>query len=164
MSKVLIPGSFDPITIGHLDLIKRSSMMFDEVYVGVMNNESKNYLFNPDERVLLVEKSVKELKNVKVVYSDGLTVDLCEKLGCKIIVKGVRTNADYEYELNQANINFVLRNKIETILLLSKPEFSGISSSTLKMIWSYKGDIDSFLPKEILEDVIKKLTLNKNGQ
>lgn len=164
MNKVLIPGSFDPITIGHLDLIKRSSKMFDLVYVGVMNNENKKYLFTPKERVKLIEKTVKNLKNVKVVYSDGLTVDLCEKLDCKMIVKGVRTNADYEYELNQANINFVLRNKIETVLLLSKPEFSGISSSTLKMIWNYGGNIDFFLPKIIKKDVMKKLILNKNGQ
>lgn len=158
MIKTLIPGSFDPITIGHVDLIKRAAKIFDEVYVGVMVNKDKNYLFNLDERKEMINKVFVDYPNIKIVASNGLTVDLCKEIECNILVKGVRTNADYEYELNQANINTILDDGIETILLFAKPQYSVISSSNIKNIWKLKGDIKPFIPDEIYHDVITKLT------
>lgn len=158
MIKALIPGSFDPITIGHVDLIKRAAKIFDEVYVGVMVNKDKNYLFNLDERKEMINKVFVNYPNIKIVASTGLTVELCKEIECNILVKGVRTNADYEYELNQANINTVLNDGIETILLFAKPQYSVISSSNIKNIWKLKGDIKPFIPDEIYHDVITKLT------
>ena len=157
MIKALIPGSFDPITIGHIDLITRASHICDKIYVGIMVNPAKNYLFSVEERIELAKKATSHLDNVEVVSSDGLTVDLCRELGCSILLKGVRTNNDYEYELNQANINMLLEKDIETILMLSKPEYSSITSSMVKEVWSYRGNIRSFIPDIIYDEVINKL-------
>lgn len=157
MRKALFPGSFDPITIGHLDIIKRASKLYDEVYVGIMINEAKDYLFNLDERLHLCELALAEFSNVRIVSSKGLTVNLCKDLDCKVIIKGIRTNTDFEYELNQANINNYLAGDVETILLFSKPEYSSISSSIIKDIWRFNGDIKAFLPEKIYQEVVKKL-------
>ncbi len=157
MRKALFPGSFDPITIGHLDIIKRASKLYDEVYVGIMINEAKDYLFNLDERLHLCELALADFSNVRIVSSKGLTVNLCKDLDCKVIIKGIRTNTDFEYELNQANINNYLAGDVETILLFSKPEYSSISSSIIKDIWRFNGDIKAFLPEKIYHEVVRKL-------
>lgn len=157
MIKALIPGSFDPITIGHLDLIKRASKLVDCLYVAVMVNNEKKYSFSSLERVSQIEKTLKGLNNVKIVQSEGLTVDLCKQLECNLLIKGVRTNADYEYELKLANVNFLLDNSIETVLLFAKPEFSGVSSSLVKEIVKLNGDASKFIPHEIYDEVIKRI-------
>lgn len=157
MNVALIPGSYDPITVGHVDLIRRAAKLYDTLYVGVMINNSKKYLFTTDERIELAKKALSSITNVKVVSSDGLTVDLCKELNCNVLLKGVRTNQDYEYELGQANINMMMNEGLETLLMLSKPEYSSISSSTVKDIYTYHGDISKFIPAEILPEVLEKL-------
>lgn len=157
MIKALIPGSFDPITIGHIDLIKRASKLVDELYVAVMINNDKKYSFSTEERILQIKKSLNGIDNLKIVQSDGLTVDLCKDLGCNLLIKGVRTNADYEYELKMANINFLLNDGIETVLLFAKPEFSGVSSSLAKDIIKLNGDASKFIPKQIYQEVKNRI-------
>lgn len=157
MNNAIYPGSFDPITIGHLDIIKRASKNFDVLYVAVMDNPSKHCMFTSDERVSLIKKCIKDLKNVKVVSSDSLTVDLAKKLKCKAIIRGVRALTDYENELALATANMKLDSNIETYLLVSKPELSFLSSSIAKEIGKYNGDISHIIPKCILKDVKKRL-------
>lgn len=157
MYKAIYPGSFDPITKGHLDIIERASKCYDQLYVAVMKNPNKNYTFNEDERVKLISKCVKNIKNVKVVVGNGLTVDFAKKLGCKTIIRGIRAVSDYEAELALATSNMMLNNKIETVLMVSSPELSFLSSSIAKEITINGGDIDKFIPKSIKKDVINKL-------
>ncbi len=159
-NSILIPGSFDPITIGHLDLIIRAAKMFEYVYVAAMINDSKKYLLTKEDRILMLNKVFGKYPNIKVVSSDSLTVELCKELNCNKILKGVRTNADFEYELNQANINMMLDENIETILMFSKPEYSSVSSSSVKSIYKFNKNIKKFIPEEIYEDVLKALEEN----
>lgn len=157
MNNAIYPGSFDPITIGHLDIIKRASKNFDTLYVAVMDNPNKHCLFNSKERVELIKKCTKDIKNVKVVSDDSLTIDLAKKLKCKAIIRGVRALTDYENELALATANMQLDSSIETYLLVSKPELSFLSSSMAKEIGSYNGDISHIIPKPILSEVKKRL-------
>lgn len=157
MYKAIYPGSFDPITKGHLDIIERASKCYDELYVAVMKNPNKNYTFSEDERVELIKKCVKKIKNVKVVIGNGLTVDFAKKLGCKTIIRGIRAVSDYEAELALATSNMMLNDKIETVLMVSRPELSFLSSSIAKEITVNGGDIDKFIPKEIQKNVISKM-------
>lgn len=157
MINAIYPGSFDPITEGHLDIIKRASKSFDVLYVAIMKNNNKKYTFSEEERKALIEKCTKNIKNVKVVIGDGLTIDFAKKLGCKAIIRGIRAVTDYESELALATSNMMLNDKIETFLLVSRPELSFLSSSIAKEIASFGGNIDSFIPKPIQNDVKKKL-------
>lgn len=157
MSKAIYPGTFDPITEGHMDIIKRASKTFDEVYVAVMINKTKTCTFSLDERISFIKKCCKNIKNVKVVSSDGLTVDMAKKLGCKVIIRGIRAVTDYEYELAQATSNMMLNSNIETYLMVSKPELSFLSSSIAKEIASFGGDISKYIPNAISKDVTAKL-------
>lgn len=157
MTKAIYPGTFDPITEGHLDIIKRAAKTFDHVYVAIMINTAKNCSFTLEERIKFVKKCTKNIKNVSIVSDSSLTVDLAKKLGCQVIIRGIRAVSDYEYELAQATTNMTLNNKIETYLLVAKPELSFISSSIVKEIATYGGDITKYLPKEIWKDVIAKL-------
>lgn len=156
MKKAIYPGSFDPITIGHLDIIKRASKNFDILYVAVLTNSNKKCLFTQDERVSLIEKCVKGIKNVKVVSFDGLTVNLAKKLKCNVIIRGIRALTDYENELAIASANMKLDSNIETFILVSKPELSFLSSSIAKEIASYGGDISHIIPKPIINDFKNK--------
>lgn len=157
MTKAIYPGSFDPITVGHLDIIKRAANTFDELYVAIMQNPDKNCTFTPDERKKMIEKCCKNIKNVKVVIDEGLTVELAEKLNCNILIRGIRAVTDYEAELALASANMMLNNKIETYFLVAKPELSFLSSSAAKTIARYGGDISNFIPKPIEKEVYKKL-------
>lgn len=157
MTKAIYPGTFDPITEGHLDIIKRASKTFDEVYVAVMVNKAKTCTFSLEERIKFIKKCTKNLKNVKVVSDNILTVELAKKLNCNVIVRGIRAVTDYEYELAQATTNMTLNDKIETCMIVSKPELSFISSSIVKEIASFGGDISKYIPKAIANDVLKKL-------
>lgn len=163
MTNAIYPGTFDPITVGHLDIIKRCSSKFDTLYVAIMINPEKECTFSLEERVKFIKKCTRNFKNVKVIYDSGLTVNLAKKLGCKVIVRGIRAVTDYEYELAQATSNMMLEDKIETFLIVSKPELSFLSSSIAKQIAAFGGDISAIIPKPIVSDVIKKLTF-KNGQ
>ncbi len=157
MTKALYPGTFDPITKGHIDIIKRASSLFDELYIAIMINPRKKCTFSVEEREELIKKCVCDLSNVHVVSDSNLTVRLAKKLGCKVLIRGIRAIADYEYELSQATSNMILDDKIETVFLVARPEYSFLSSSIAKEIAVFDGDISNFIPEEIVEEVTKKL-------
>ncbi|MCF0110836.1 MAG: pantetheine-phosphate adenylyltransferase [Erysipelotrichaceae bacterium] len=158
MSKAMYPGSFDPITYGHMDIIERSSKMFEEVFVAVMVNDEKNPLFTTEERVDMIRKTVGHLPNVKVVASPGLTVDFARSLDVNVLIRGIRAVMDYEYELQQSTINMMLAPDIETVFLLSKPDYSFLSSSAARTVAKYHGDLQRFVPEYVackLEEKMK---------
>ena len=157
MIKAIYPGTFDPITVGHLDVIKRASKIYDKLIVAVMENNKKNCTFSDIERKEMIEKCVKDFKNVKVVIGDGLTVEFAKKNNCNVIIRGIRAVSDYESELALATANMSLNNDIETVFMVAKPELSFLSSSIAKEIASYNGDISTYIPKPIIKDVSKKL-------
>ncbi len=157
MIKAIYPGSFDPITEGHLDIIKRAAKVYDKLYVAVMENKSKSCMFTAEERKALIEKCCKDLKNVEVVIGEGLTVNYARKIGCKVIIRGIRAVSDYENELALATANMTLDSELETVLMVSKPELSFLSSSIAKEVAAFGGDIKTFFPKAILKDVTKRL-------
>ena len=162
MSKIAIyPGTFDPITFGHIDVIKKSLKLFDKVVVGVSDESNKNYLFSSDERIEIVNKALfKDLKlnrkKIKVVSFGSLTTDLCKKYKSKIILRGLRAVSDFEYEFQLAGMNRKLNNKIETIFLMSDVENQIISSRFVKEIAQLKGDLKKFTTKNTIISLKKK--------
>ena len=157
MIKAIYPGTFDPITVGHLDVIKRAASIYDKLIVAVMDNSSKKCTFTKEERVELIQKCINDFPNVEVVLGEGLTVNLAKKYDCKVIVRGVRAISDYEYELGLATANMSLDKDIETVFLVAKPELSFLSSSIAKEIASFKGDISLYIPETICKQVSEKL-------
>jgi pantetheine-phosphate adenylyltransferase len=147
----LYPGSFDPITLGHTDVIERSTQLFDKIYIGVGTNTSKKYLYNKEQRVQMLEEIYKKNDRVEVVAFDGLTVDLCKELDCEVIVRGIRSTTDMEYERAIAESNQKLNEKIETIFLFSSPQVSSISSSIVRELIRNKADVSRFVPSEIVD-------------
>ena len=162
MSKIAIyPGTFDPITFGHIDVIKKSLKLFDKIVVGVSDESNKNYLFNSDERIEIVNKALfKDLKlnrkKIKVVSFDSLTTDLCKRYKSNIILRGLRAASDFEYEFQLAGMNRKLNQKIETIFLMSDIENQIISSRFVKDIVKLKGDIKKFTTKSTIKSLKEK--------
>ncbi len=150
-------GSFDPVTNGHIDLIERATNVFDEVVVGVGVNSAKKYLFSEEERIDLIRKSLPIEKNVKVQAFQGLLVDFCHKVGSKIIIRGLRAVTDFEVELGIAHANADLAPDIDTFFLPTKPQFSFVSSSTVKEIARYAGRLDHYVPIHVAEAIVKKM-------
>ena len=157
MIKAIYPGTFDPITVGHLDVIERAAKIYDKVVIAVMENRSKSCTFTKEERVKMIEKCVRKISNVEVVAGEGLTVDLAQQFGCRVIVRGIRAVSDYESELALATANMTLNSEIETVFFVSKPELSFLSSSVAKEIAYFNGKIDTYIPKQIIKEVSKKL-------
>lgn len=155
--KVLYTGSFDPITCGHLDLIKRCSSKFEEVVVTIFNNRSKSHWFSGDERFELVKEAVKDYKNVSVDITEGMVVHYCKKNNINMIVRGLRAVSDYEYELSVASINRHLYNELETFFLVASPEYSFISSSMVKEVAEFGGEFSDLVPKNVEEAILKKI-------
>lgn len=151
----VVPGSFDPITLGHLDIIQRSSQLFDEVHVSVLNNSKKTGFFSIEERLTLIEEAVKDLPNVKVDYFSGLLIDFCERVGAKQIVRGLRAVSDFEYEMQLTSMNKKLNDDIETLYMMTNNQYSFISSSMVKEVAKYDGDVSSIVPKNV-EKAIKE--------
>ncbi|MDQ5983783.1 MAG: Phosphopantetheine adenylyltransferase [Eubacteriales bacterium SKADARSKE-1] len=156
MRIAIYPGSFDPVTLGHMDIIVRASKIFDRVIVATLINKDKNAVFTADERVNLLEKSLIGLKNVEVVKFEGLLVDYAKKVNATTIIRGLRAVTDFEYELQLALVNKKLCKDIETVFLTTSPENIYISSSVVKQIASFNGDISNFVPKSILNDLMGK--------
>lgn len=154
--KVMYPGSFDPITIGHLDLIERSSKLFDEVVVAIMKNDQKKGTFTMEERLQLAQEAVAHLPNVEVKVGSGLTIDFARQEGCSTLVRGIRAVMDYETELQQATANRTLASDIETIFLVASPKYSYISSSLARELAHYEADLSLFVPKNVEEALNKK--------
>ncbi len=159
--KVMYPGSFDPITIGHLDLIERSSRMFDEVVVAILGNEGKDSTFSFEERKAMIESSVAHLPNVTVEIGHGLTVDFAVSKGCNTLVRGIRAVMDYEYELQHATSNRVLNNDIETLFIVASPKYSYISSSVARTIATFGGDLSSFVSKDVAKKLHERLYIEQ---
>ena len=151
MKTAVFPGSFDPVTSGHLDLIKRASKMFDRLILGVLINSSKKPLLTVEERVRLLKEVTKDLKNVEVEAFDGLLVDFVDRCDADVIVRGLRTSNDFEYELPLAQANYKLNESADTIFLATSPEYSYVSSSAVKELMRYNADISGLVPEEALK-------------
>lgn len=156
LSKIaVVPGSFDPITMGHLDIIKRASKIFDEVKVVVMNNSSKNSLFNVDERVKLIGEVTSSIPNVKVDSFGGLLIDYSKDVQANAIIRGLRAVSDFEYEMQITSMNRFLNEDIETLFMISNNQYSFLSSSIVKEVAKYGGNITGLVPKAV-EDALKQ--------
>ena len=160
MKKAIYPGSFDPVTVGHLDIIKRASKLVDELIVVVLINENKTPFFSLEERVLMLEYELKELDNVKVTCYKGLLVDFAQKENINAIIRGLRGNVDFQYEIIMAQTNKALSESIETIFLITDSKYSYISSSTVKEVAAFGGDISKFVPKSVENKILKKIKQN----
>lgn len=146
MSKTaLFPGSFDPVTVGHVEVISRSLDLFDKIIVGVGNNSSKNYMFPLQDRVKWIQDSFKDVHQVEVMSYTGLTIDFCRKIGARFILRGLRTSADFEFERSIAQMNNYLDNGIETVFLLSSPKYAPVSSTIVRDIIRNGGNADPFV-------------------
>ena len=157
MKTAIYPGSFDPVTFGHLDIIKRASRMFDEVIVAVMVNSAKTTLFSLDERVKMLQESVKGLSNVRIEHISGLLIDYCKREDIHIVIKGLRAVTDFEYELQIAQVNKELsHNEVDTLFLTTSLEYSYLSSSVVKEIASYNGDITPCVPEQVADTLYHK--------
>ncbi len=150
MTKAIYPGKFDPLTVGHMDIIRRASKIFDEVEVVIMDSPDDPATFSVAKRIKMIELVIRELDNVGVCVGDGLSVDFAKKRNAQILLRGIRAVMDYEHELQQATANMILAPQIETVFLLTRPEHSFMSSSAVKQIAINHGDLTKFVPKEIL--------------
>lgn len=146
MRRVLTPGTFDPITSGHVDIITRASQLFDEVVVAVAQSAGKNPLFTLEERTALVREAVAPLPNVRVEPFDCMLVDFARRMGAEAVIKGLRAVTDFEYEFQQAALNEQLDNSVQTIFIMSPPEFMFLSSSVVREIASLGGPVGQFVP------------------
>lgn len=158
MKKAIYPGSFDPLTLGHVDIIKRASSIVDELVVGVLNNSAKNSLFSLDERVSMIEEMTKDLPNVSVTSFDGLLVEHMKQIGA---VRGLRAVTDFEYELQIAQTNHVESPEVETIFLTASLQYSYLSSTIVKEFASYGGDISKFVPAQFIDRIYAKYNISK---
>lgn len=150
------PGSFDPVTNGHLDIIQRSAKIFDKLIVGVLNNNQKKPMFTIDERVMLLEKLTNDMDNVIIDTFSGLLVDFVESYNANVIIRGFRAVSDFEYEIQLAQTNYNLNDNIETIFLVTRNEYSFLSSSIVKEVARYKGDISNMVPPLIADYLYNK--------
>ena len=151
MTKVLFPGTFDPVHFGHIDIATRASKLFSEVVVAVYDKPLKNLLFPPEKRLALTREVLKHLANVSVVGFSGLTVSFAEEIGASAIVRGLRVFSDFEFEFRMALANRRLESKIDTIALITTEENTFLSASTVKEIASLGGDVSSMVPAHVLE-------------
>lgn len=159
MEKIAVyPGSFDPITMGHLDIIERAAKIYDKLIVGVLENpEKKNSLFSIDERVELISRSVSHIKNLEVESFNGLTINYLKKKSAHIIIRGLRAVSDFEFEFQMASINHKLDPSIETIFMMTNSKYSFLSSSIVKQVAMYGGCIKELVPEQIIKDIVKKI-------
>lgn len=157
MTKAIYPGSFDPITLGHLDIIRRIAPLFSELTVLVANSRRKQYLFSLEERVALIRENLAGLNNVKIDKCDGLVTDYAAASGANVMVRGLRAVADFEYEFAMANMNRHLKESIETMIVFTKPEYSFVASTMVKEVAFYGGDLTSLVPENVGRALRKKL-------
>ena len=158
MQIAIYPGSFDPITYGHIDVIERGARLFDKLIVVIMKNENKSGTFSMEERLDMIRKSVDYLDNVEVCVGDGLTAEFAAKVGATAILRGIRAISDYEYEMQMAIANMTIIEGLETVLLVAKPEYSFMSSSIARVIAANHGDVRVFVNdyvKDKLEEKFK---------
>ena len=158
MNKAIYPGSFDPITYGHIDIIERCSKIYDSLVVGVIKlNNQKDILFSDYERKNMIEKSISHLDNVEVKIFDSLLVDFASMEKCKIIIRGLRVLSDFEYEFQMALMNRKLKNDITTLFMMPHEKYTHISSSLLKEVIHLDGNIDNYATKNVIDNLNKKI-------
>lgn len=156
MKIAVYPGTFDPITNGHIDILKRASTIFDLVYIGVVENIGKTPLFSASERLDLIKQSIKGLSNVEVRQFDGLVVEFAKEVGASVIIRGLRAISDFDYEFQMALMNRYLNNDVDTVFLMPDEKYTYLSSSTVREIARFQGDISSFVPDAVKEALEKK--------
>ena len=161
MKRAIYPGSFDPLTLGHLDMIERSAKIVDELVIGVLNNSAKNSLFSLDERVSMIKEMTESMPNVTVASFAGLLVDYMKEINATIIVRGLRAVTDFEYELQIAQTNHVENPEVETIFLTTSLQYSYLSSTIVKEFASYGGDISKFVPARFIDRIYEKYHISK---
>lgn len=158
MTTAVYPGSFDPVTVGHLDIIDRASKIFDRLVIGVLINGSKRPLFTLDERVSMIRQALSAYDNIEVMSFSGLTVDFARRLDASVMVRGLRAVTDFDYELQLAQTNKKLAPDIETVFLSTSLQYAYLSSSIVKDVASYHGDISAFVPDFVAEKIYEKLS------
>ncbi len=157
MKKAIYPGSFDPVTYGHLDIIKRAASIFDEIIVSVLVNKGKSPLFSVQERVKILKEVTKDIPNVRVDSFDGLLVEYAIKSGADVVIRGLRAITDFEYELQLAQTNRKLSDRVDTVFLTTSLDYAYLSSSTVKEVASYGGDISKFVPPYVAEQICQQI-------
>ena len=156
MRKAVCPGSFDPVTNGHLDIVERAARMYDEVTIAVLTNRNKAGLFTVDERIALLQEVTAPFENVRVEAFEGLLVDFCREHDTRVIVKGLRAVSDFDYELQMAQMNYQLGD-VETVFVSTNPLYSFLSSSLVKEVATYGGDISGLVPPAVIRELAVKL-------
>ena len=162
MLRAVYPGSFDPVTYGHLDIIRRSCNIVDELIVGVLNNKAKMPLFSVEERVKMLKEVTGSLPNVRIVPFDGLLVDFASCMDARLIIRGLRAITDFEYELQMSQTNHKLEPKVETMFLTTSIQYSYLSSTTVREIAAFGGDLSQFVPEAVAVELKKKM--NTKGE
>ena len=161
MKIAVYPGSFDPVTLGHLNIIRRAAKVFDKLYVCIMINSDKHPMFTLEERVQMVQKVVAKYGNVEVESGEGLLVDYAKSKGATVIVKGLRAVSDFEWEFQMAAANKKLAPNIDTMFLMSSDKYTYLSSTIVKEMAKYNDDLNKFVPRELIDDVIKRTEENR---
>lgn len=160
MKRAVYAGSFDPVTLGHLDIIKRSSLIFDEIIVGVLHNSAKSPLFSVEERVNMLEEATADIRNCRIQSFSGLLVDFAREMNTNVIVRGLRAVSDFEYELQIAQSNRVVAQDVDTVFLTTNMEYAYLSSSTVKEYAKYGVDVSRFVPANVIPMLEKKLMIH----
>ena len=158
MLRAIYPGSFDPVTYGHIDIIERSHNLVNELIVGVLCNKAKMPLFSVEERVKMLKEVTKDLKNVRIIPFDGLLVDFASRMEAGLIIRGLRAITDFEYELQMSQTNHKLEPNVETMFLTTSIEYSYLSSTTVKEIAAFGGDLSQFVPEAVAVELRKKMS------
>ena len=156
MRRAIYPGSFDPVTFGHIDMIERSAKIVDELVVAILNNSAKNPLFSVEERVSMLKEITNHVPNVKIQFFDGLLIDYAKKIEATIIIRGLRAVTDFEYELQIAQTNRIVSSEIDTIFLTTSLEYAYLSSSTVREFASFNGDISQCVPEFVAKLIYEK--------
>ncbi len=157
MRRAVYPGSFDPVTLGHIDVIKRAAAVFDELVVSVLNNKEKKPLFSVEERVNMIREAVKDIPNVRVDYFSGFLVEYAKAHDIPVTIRGLRTPSDFEYELPTAQFNQILsEGQVETYFLATRLEYAHLSSSAVRQVAKFKGNIKGLVPDCILDKIYQK--------
>ncbi len=157
MLKAIYPGSFDPVTYGHLDIIRRSSKLADELIVGVLYNKAKTPLFSIEERVRMLKEVTKDIPNVEIIPFEGLLVDFAKETSAKMVIRGLRAVTDFEYELQMSQTNHKLLPELETVFLTTGLEYSYLSSTVVKEVAAFGGDISQFVPEAVERKIQEKI-------